>query len=125
MEQERKEELLSMTKKQLVDVIEMLEECMTPQQEKMKHLLEEKKSKFNIFNYFEEFYDHKYLISSRSKLKIENLINEYGMDKVVDAIKIAVSQYDYFESDKECFHNAISKLPGILYNIHIKKISSR
>jgi hypothetical protein len=125
MEKERKEKLLSMTKEQLIDVIEMLEECMTPQQIKIKELLESKKSKFDIFTYFEEFYDHKYSITKRSRLKIDNLIKEYGMDKVVEGIKIAVTQYDYFETDKECFHTSISKLPGILYNIHIKNISPR
>jgi hypothetical protein len=51
---------------------------------RIKELLETKKSKFNIFTYFEEFYDHKYSITKRSRLRIDNLVKEYGMDKVVD-----------------------------------------
>lgn len=125
MEKERKEKLLSMTKEQLIDVIEMLEECMTPQQIKIKELLESKKSKFDIFTYFEGFYENKYSINKRSRLKIDNLVNEYGIDKVVEGIKIAVTQYDYFETDHECFHTSITKLPGILYNKYIKNSRSR
>jgi hypothetical protein len=124
MEQYKREELLSLTKERLVDIIEMLEECMNPQQVRIKELMEKEIPKFDVSSYFESLYDNRYSLVGRYKLKLEKLVEEYGLDNVIEGIKISVIQYDYLKTEQQCFNMASSKLPGILFNKYKKKTGS-